>query len=75
MGKIWGDNLYNSKKLTVQICLAVEIKKRGRACSTHVKNLIAIFDVKMTVGTLRLRRLEFIIKMANRFCILTNKIH
>jgi hypothetical protein len=55
----------------------MEIKER-RKCVRHVarmsKNLIAIVEVKMTLGTLRLRRLELIVKMANRFCILTNKM-
>lgn len=77
MRKIWSEIFCNSKTITVQIDLAMEIKER-RKCVRHVarmsKNLIAIVEVKMTLGTLRLRRLELIVKMANRFCILTNKM-
>jgi len=53
----------------------MEIIER-RKCVGHVgrmsKNLIAVADVKKALRTLRLRRLEFIITMANRFCNLTS---
>jgi len=78
MTKIWSENFCNSETITVQTGLPMEIIER-RKCVGHVarmsKNLIAVAEVKMTLGTLRLRRLEFIITMANKFCSLTNKMH
>jgi len=64
MRKLCSEIFYNTKTLTVQVGLAMEIKER-RKCVGHVarmsKNLLAIFEMKMTLGIHRLRRLEFII--------------
>jgi len=69
MRKIWSEKFCNSETITVQIGLAMEIIER-RKCVGHVarmsKNLIAVAEVKMILGILRLRRLEFIITMASR---------
>jgi len=41
MRKIWSENVCNSKAITVQIGLAVEIKKR-RKCVGHVARMSKI---------------------------------